>query len=104
LLDRNAVVRGNHLVWGRAQQPIADKTTLLDRERIAACDLREIEGRTLSREVWRAGNFLGFVRVTAGGQQYRLPRSRAWKHAAFEWGENDPKWGLAILELLKRQK
>jgi hypothetical protein len=102
--DRNTGVRGNHQVWGRVQERIPDKTTLRDRERIAACDLREIEGRTLSREVWLGGEFLGFVRVTAGGQQYRLPRSRVWKHAAFEWGENDPKWGLAILDLLDRKK
>jgi hypothetical protein len=93
-------MRGNHVVWGRSQEPRLDATTLEDRERIAACELLEVEGRRYYREVWKDGTLLGVVRVTAGGQEYKPVGKRKWRHAAFTWGDNDPKWGLAVLALL----
>ena len=94
-------MRGNHIVWGRVQEPEPDATTTQDRERIASVELREMHGRSSHcKEAWKDGRRLGFVRVRAGGQYYKPEGTCEWLSAAYTWGESDPPWGLAILALL----
>lgn len=93
-------MRGNHRVWGRVVEPIADRISVADRRRIEECELREFEDRRYYREVWLRERKLGLVRVRADGQWFKPVRGRTWRFAGATWGDNDPKWGLAILELL----
>lgn len=94
-------MRGNHIQYGRTVEPYPDKTTVAHRERIAACELREVPDRKWNREVWLDGRRLGFVRVSPGSQDFKLDGGQ-WEWAGFLWGDNDPKWGIAILKLLER--
>lgn len=94
-------MRGNHIVWGRVQEPTPDATTSEDRARIAAVELRPMVGwSSHCREVWKNGKRLGAVRVRANGQYYKVEGSHEWLSAGYEWSESDPHWGLAILALL----
>lgn len=95
-------MRGNHIQYGRTVEPYPDKTTVADRERIAACELREVPDRKWNREVWKDGKRIGFVRVTTSGQDFKVNGGRKWYWAAWVWGDNDPPWGIAILRLLQR--
>lgn len=95
------LMRGNHVVWGRVHEPIPDATTAEDRERIAGVELRPMVGYSkYNSEVWKNGSRLGYVRVRADGQYYRVAGSREWLFAGHEWSASDPHWGLAILALL----
>ena len=93
-------MRGNHIQYGRTVEPHPDKTTMGDRMRIAACELREVTERKWNREVWKDGRRLGFVRVTASSQDFMVDGGQ-WEWAASLWGDNDPHWGIAILRLLE---
>lgn len=94
-------MRGNHIQYGRTLGPLPDRTTAADRERIAGCELREVPDRKWNRDVWKDGRLVGQVRVRADGQWFRLHGDATWQFASFEWGDNDPKWGIAILMLLE---
>lgn len=97
-------MRGNHIVWGRVVEPIPDRISDSDKARIAECELRDYEGRLYQREVWLRGVKLGIVRVRADGQWHKPEGGSEWIMSGWVWGDTDPQWGLAILDLLNRDE
>lgn len=96
-------MRGNHIVWGRVQEPIPDRTTAQDRARILECELREPREQFASRyvrEVWLRGSCIGLVKVSGGSQWRRHQGGDGWLYSGSEWGEGDPQYALAIIDLL----
>jgi hypothetical protein len=93
-------MRGNHIIWGRAEAPVPDATTASERAAIAACKLTLREGFKHWFDVSLNGKHLGRVRTTFGAMEYWPAGEPASLYAGGQWSDSDPRHCLAILALL----
>jgi hypothetical protein len=73
-----------------------------DREALARCTLRPVEGRPTWRAVFLHGTLIGYVTERFVGQFFRTPDMPDWLPAADDWPQDDPPFARATLRLLSR--
>lgn len=95
-------MRGNHRIWGRYEPPEPEVVSQVDRDRIKKLELRKnsLGYSDHIQAVFLDGRQIGLVRCNFGGQYFKPKRCRVWRLAGTKWGLGDPKFGLALVELL----
>jgi len=93
-------MRGNHIIWGRADADIPDATDERQRAEIQKCKLTQTKDRKTWFDVELDGKKLGRVRTIFGAMEYWPAGAKTSRHAGSQWSPNDPPHALAILALL----
>ena len=67
---------------------------------ISSLAITHVEGSHHLKDVLKDGIFIGRVRHTVHGDQYKFPNDKSFIRTVGDFNQNDPEYGRALLALI----